>query len=271
MFSPNLRNRNFVLLLAIVIVSFAALLLHLIGRKDDCECSLLTSMSQPGKNLLSGAGEGIKDFFVFLGSSSSMRKENETLKAENQRLSAELEQAKSFKDENLALRDLLELKKMSGGDSIPSEITGRDPTNWFERFELNRGKGNGITKNMIVTAPSGLVGQITSLCDGTSTVRTLINPRSAIPIYVVESGSFGILCGDGTPIATIRYIRNIALLSEGQLVVTSGLGDVFPSGIIVGRVTKVQGTVDGLSNLAKVKPFVNLETLKKVLVMRGKQ
>jgi rod shape-determining protein MreC len=270
MFSPNLRNRNVLLLLAIVALSGFALLVQLIGKRDGSECTIVTSISQPGKNILTGAGQGIRDFFTSIGSFSSIKNENERLKAENQRLSAELEQARSFKDENIELRELLDLKKELNGNGISAEITGRDPTNWFERFEINRGRRKGIAKNMIVTAPLGLVGQITSLSEGTSVIRTIINPRSAIPVYVVEAGSFGILCGDGTPFATIRYIRNIGLLKEGQLVITSGLGDIFPAGIIIGRVTKVQGTVDGLSNFAKVKPYVNFETLREVLVLRGK-
>ncbi len=123
---------------------------------------------------------------------------------------------------------------------------------------------------MIVLAPEGLAGQITGVSTSTATVRTILNPRSAVPVYVVESGSYGILCGDGTALCTMKYIRNISSLKEGQLVVTSGLGDIYPPGLIAGKITKVQGSIDSASNFARVKPFVNFENLRYMLIIRGK-
>jgi len=272
-FSSGDRNRNLLVpLIVVVAVAIAVTLLQLcFFHPEGALSQIVSEMTMPGKALFSKAGCGLRDLWDTLGSITTIRKENAALKEKNAALQAEIEQTKVYKDENISLRNILELKKQWPENTIAGEIFGRDPTNWYERFDINKGRNQGVTRKCVVMTPEGLVGQITAVSANTSTIRTIINPRSAIPVYVVESGTYGILYGDGTPMGTMKYIRNIAFLQEGHLVVTSGLGEVFPQGILIGRITKVQGTVDSQSSFAKIKPFVDFDSIRHVLVVKGKQ
>jgi len=231
---------------------------------------LLSSSMAPGEFALDVTGKGIGEFWQTITSLSTMKKELEKEKEEKKLLQAQLEEMKIYREENIALRNLLDLRKDQDGEGQAVILIGRDSTNWFDRMIVNGGKARGIHKKMIVLAPGGLAGQITSTSSSTATVRSILNPRSAVPVYVVESGSYGILYGDGTAVCTMKYIRNISFLREGQLVITSGLGDLYPPGLTVGKIIKVQGSVDNASNCARVKPFVNFENLRHMLVVRGK-
>lgn len=273
MFTTGGRNRN--LLITVIIVAALSLVITLLQAfvfsSEGVLVQVLSDCTMPGKVLFSKAGCSLRDFWDTLGRISTIKKENDILKEENTALLAEIEQIKVYKDENISLRNILELKKQWMESAIACEIAGRDSTNWYERFEINKGRNQGVTKKCVVLTPEGLAGQTTVTSANTSIVRTINNPRSAVPVYVVESGTYGILYGDGTSMGTIRYIRNIAFLQEGHLVVTSGLGEIFPSGILIGRITKFQGTVDSLSSYAKIKPFVDFESVRHVLVVKGKQ
>lgn len=270
MFSKGAKNRwliiGSVLLMSVGFILFQ----NYIDLRENFIDNGLAMVFRPFESFLCRSGKGLQDVWRMLCNVSVINKENESLREKNAKLSAELEQIKILRDENVALRRLLDLKIDMKGEGIAAEIIGRDATNWFERFVINEGKSKGISKKMIVQKSEGLVGQITILNNDTATIRTILNPRSAIPVYVVESGTYGVLYGDGSPICTMKFIRNITFLQEGHLVVTSGMGDIFPSGILVGRIINVHGSVDSLSTQAKVKPFVNFENLRYVIVTRGK-
>ncbi len=259
-------------MIIVVVVSLVVTVLQVyLFPSRGLTTQLLSEITRPGKIIFSQAGCSLRELWDTLGSISTLKKENEALNERNAALSAEIEQTKVYKDENISLRNILELKKQWPESTIAGEIISRDPTNWYERFDINKGRNQGVTSKSVILAPEGLVGQSTTISANTSTIRTIINPRSAIPVYVVESGTYGILYGDGTPLGTMKYIRNIAFLQEGHLVVSSGLGETFPSGILIGRITKVQGTVDSLSSFAKIKPFVDFESIRHVIVVKGKQ
>ncbi len=192
--------------------------------------------------------------------------ENEKLREENQRLKSELEDLKIYRHENIELRELLEFKNKYSPDGVPAEVIGRDISNWFYRFEINKGSRHGITKNMIVVSPAGLIGQVTAVSDRTSLVRTILNERSMIPVYVVESGAFAMLYGEGGNDASLRYIYNASLLQEGQLVVTSGLGNIFPGGIVIGKTVRSKRNKSDFS----IVPFANIEAVRRVIVFERK-
>lgn len=196
----------------------------------------------------------------------TLGRETEALKEENKALKAEIQELTSYRYENIELKELLGFKNREAQQMLPAQVTGRDISNWFYRFELDKGRADGVAKNMIVTTTDGVVGAITDVSEHTALVRTILNQRSMVPVYVVESGAFAMLSGENGTDTVLRYIYNASLLQEGQLVVTSGLGKIFPGGLIVGRTYKKTPN----SNQFNVEPFANISGIKTVLIIRDR-
>ena len=211
------------------------------------------------------AGENTSNWFKDLLNFRNLSSENKKLKEENAKLKAEIEKIKIYRDENEKLRALLDLTKKINKKNIPAEVCGRDISDWFFRFEINKGSKQGIKKDMIVISDSGLVGQISSVNTNTSIVRTIMDNQSLIPVYIVESGAFAMLDGEGDKSCSLRYIYNSSLLESGQLVVTSGLGKVYPEGLIIGS------TLKSKNGEYVVETFSDIKTLSKVLVVESKK
>ena len=159
----------------------------------------------------------------------------------------------------------MNLTKKIKKKSIPAEVCGRDISDWFFRFEINKGSKQGVKKDMIVISDFGLVGQVVSVNVNTSIVRTIMHNQSLIPVYIVESGAFAMLDGEGDKSCSLRYIYNSSLLESGQLVVTSGLGDVYPEGLVIGTTLK-SGNGEYI-----VETFTDIKTISKVLVVENKK
>ena len=215
------------------------------------------SIDNAGKN----TSNGIHDLLNF----GNLSSENRKLREENAKLKAEIEKSKIYRDDNEKLRSLMNLTKKVKKKSIPAEVCGRDINDWFFRFEINKGSKQGVKKDMIVISESGLVGQIVNVNSNTSIVRTIMHNQSLIPVYIVESGAFAMLDGEGDKSCSLRYIYNSSLLESGQLVVTSGLGDVYPEGLVIGTTLK-SGNGEYI-----VETFSDIKTISKVLVVENKK
>ncbi len=187
--------------------------------------------------------------------------ENRKLRDENRSLKAEIDELTIYRHENIRLKSLLNLKESLKYETIAAEVCGRDINSWFLRFEINKGKNDGVKKNMPVLSDRGLVGVISDSYPGTAAVRTILHNKSMTPVYIVESGAFALLEGEGGVSGTLRYIYNASLIDVGQLVVTSGLGDIYPGGLVIGVTEKnYKGEVT-------VRTFADIATVKRVLVL----
>lgn len=215
--------------------------------------------------LIDKTGKNTSSGFRSLLNIGNLDYENQRLKSENARLKTEIEKLKIYKYDNEKLRSILDLKKKINEKSIPAEVCGRDISDWFFRFEINKGSKHGVKKNMIVISDSGLVGQIVNVNLNTSFVRTIMHNQSLIPVYIVESGAFALLDGEGDKSCSLRYIYNSSLLESDQLVVTSGLGDVYPEGLVIGT------TLKSTNGEYIVETFSDIKTISKVLVVENKK
>jgi rod shape-determining protein MreC len=155
--------------------------------------------------------------------------------------------AADIRQENNRLREQLEFSQMLVYRHIAAEIIGRDPENLFSALVVNRGKNQGVTNNMPVIAYQNgveiLIGKIIRTARIESLLMPLYDSSSYISARLAESRIEGIVEGQGSPDAPLllRFVRRRARgeVNIGEPVVTSGLGGVYPPGIILGRVSRV--------------------------------
>lgn len=198
--------------------------------------------------------------------------EIEALKAKIDGLEAEINRLHEVEQENARLRGLLAYRieeKDAAGRMLPARVIGRDPGNWFAMIRVNRGAADGVRRDMPVVLPAGLVGRAYVVGQHTTDVLLITDPRSGVGGLVQETRTPGVVKGvfQGTSALRMSYLSKDADIEKGQMVVTSGLGGLFPKGIPIGRIAAVEREPSGLTKTADLVPAVDFEHLEEVLVV----
>lgn len=191
---------------------------------------------------------------------SELREENERLRARNVELEEEAQDTQR-------LQDLLDLRSSYNLESEGARIISGSSDSWSRSVTINKGEDAGITVNMPVATSAGVVGQIVDTGPATSTVRLITDENSSVAAMVQSSRAHGMLRGS---VSGELYLELVAVdldVAVGDVIVTSGLGGVFPKGLPLGIVTSVE-TVDGaLYHTIVVEPFAHTNNLEEVLII----
>jgi rod shape-determining protein MreC len=207
--------------------------------------------------------------------------ERELLKelAQLRRRVSELEQLETENDE---LRRLAEFSKRRAGHMVMCKVISRgDASGWWEIVRLNRGAAHRIRPGMAVISADGLVGRTTNVSKDTSDVLLLTDPLSKVSCRLNKSGAFGIVKGQGVAFsgradlemitsanpARIDYLSADKPVYHGEEVRTSGLGGVYPEGLLVGRIGNIRTDDSQLYLYGEVTPAADLGGLKYLFVV----
>jgi rod shape-determining protein MreC len=149
---------------------------------------------------------------------------------------------------------------------LPAELVGLDASTWFRSVLLDRGRNHGVHSGMPLISEQGLVGLITATSRNASKGMLLIDHQSAVGAVVQRSRSRGMVRGNGDGLV-FEFIGREADVAKGDLLITSGLGGVFPKGLRVGVITEVEDEGAQLLREATVEPAVDFGRLEQVFVM----
>lgn len=267
-----LTTRKVLLVIILVVAALVAMRITAPERtRLTMPESVFRDLVAPVQISLTWLGERASNIITFPISMYQAGKHNQALEEEVARLQGQVIQLNEFKLENERLAALLDYKQMLAGtyDLLTASVIGREPSNWFGTIILNRGSGDGIRENMTVLTPAGLVGRVVAVSATTSEVLLITDPRSGVGSLVQETRTAAIVEGVAATsgVARMIHIPNSAPVEVGQVVITSGLGSVFPKDIPVGRITAIRGESSGLFNSADIHPFADLDRLEEVLVI----
>lgn len=199
-------------------------------------------------------------------------RDNDQLRRENARLRDDLRRLRAEAEENRRLRGLLGLRASVVADTIAAEVIARDISPVFRvtRIRLDRGERDLVRAGMPVVAAEGLVGHVRRAFGHYADVMLVVDRESAVDVVVRRTGARGMLRGTGE---SDRYLSHIQFLERdddvrvGDEVYTSGLGQRFPAGILVGHVTDVTRRDYGLYQQAVVTPSVDFSDISDVIVL----
>ncbi len=265
------RYRRLVVLASAVLISF--LLMTMEVRQEEnltpfLKRILLESVSPflKATAYLKHSAKEIWDSYVDL---RLVRQENVRLHEEIEALQARLRMLEEARLENQRLKSLLELGEREPFRVAPAGVVGKDATNWFHSVLIDQGTRHGIGRHMAVIAPGGLVGQVVDVSPSSARVLLITDPVSSVGVILQTSRVTGLLVGAQTGRLRIRYLPIRAEVRTGEDVITSGLGGVYPKGILVGKVVGVDRRSGALFQEATVEPSVDFYRLEEVLVVRG--
>jgi rod shape-determining protein MreC len=264
------RFRRYVLLLTVLLVSLFLLTVQTRGGGPTRAADLVALIVTPAQSLLASAHRGALGAWHTFTDWKAVRTENLALRADNERLRVQSLQVRETDQENHRLRRLLALRDRMPLTTLTGEIIGREGGGWARSLTVNRGRADGITQQMPVIVPEGLVGRVAQVRSGASVVQLLNDPTSTVGAVVQRTRTPGLV--EGEPGGGVRFkfmARDGAGVTAGDLIVTSGLGTLFPKGIPVGRVKAIEDKGSALFHFAVVAPMVDFARLDEVLLLTG--
>jgi rod shape-determining protein MreC len=224
------------------------------------------------------SGSGIKKQITSvrsgLKSLEQLERETAGLQVENRELRATNQGLRDVEHEVNRLRHALNYRERSVFKLIAAEIIARDSSTWWRTVTINRGKRDGVETDMPVVTDIGLVGKTTSVSDTISVVLMISDENCRVAASIEGCREQGIVSGERlttgmTPLLNLNFLSKQADLKPGQKVYTSGVGGVFPSGLLIGVVKTFR--VRELDGQAQVTPAVDLSHLEDVFVVTGRR
>ncbi|EKN65854.1 rod shape-determining protein MreC [Neobacillus bataviensis LMG 21833] len=226
------------------------------------------------QSLVSKPTNYVAGFFENLQDLTNTYDENKELKPRIENLASLEAQVQELKKENKELRDVLgEKKTLRDFEPLPATVIGRNPDRWHEMIIIDKGKLQGVKKNMAVVTASGLIGKVKNVTQFSSTVQLLssMDPKNRISAIVQgETNVHGLVEGydQEKKLLMVKAIPSGAKIEKGQTVITSGLGGFFPQGLMIGKVVEVKQDQYGLNLTALVKPGADFYDITNVIVTK---
>ncbi|MGH9467469.1 MAG: rod shape-determining protein MreC [Terriglobales bacterium] len=193
----------------------------------------------------------------------------QNLQLQHQLIQLELQNQQLRQD----VRDLPRLDALLGFQhgyglaTLPAQVISHGASVDAQAIYINRGRHNGLRRNMAVITPQGLVGKLSQVLGSSAQVLLITDPESGVGVAMGAKGVRGILHGLGAGRVEVENVLKDEPIAVGDQVVTSGLDQVFPAGIPVGTVTGVVLGNDGVFKKVKLKPAANLGRLQAVLII----
>ena len=267
-------NKRLIVLLVSIIVLVALIGFSLRERsKLSWPEQFLKDTAGWVQSLVSKPAHLVAGFFENLQDLQNTYEENKELKSRMEKLVSLEAQVQELEKDNKELRDVLgEEETLRDFEPLQATVIGRNPDRWHEMIIIDKGKINGIKKNMAVVTAHGLIGKVKTVNQFSSTVQLLsaMDPKNRISAIVQgDTNVFGLVEGydEEKKALLIKAIPSGVEIKKGQNVITSGLGGVFPQGLQIGKVIEVKPDQYGLNQTALVEPGADFYDLENIIVI----
>ena len=265
-----MRFRKYALLLLVLAVCLLMLTVQTRGGGPGRLTDALSLLITPFQIALVKVHRGATSIWAEYVDWKSARRENSTLRVENEHLRLQSMQVQETRQENSRLRALLALRERLPLHTMPGEVIGRESGGWTRSVTVNRGVGDGVAIQTQVVVPDGLVGRVVRVRPGNSVVQLLNDPASTVGAIAQRTRTGGLVEGDPGGAVRFKFMaRDGANIAPGDLIVTSGQGSIFPKGLPVGRVTAIEDKGSALFHFAVLAPVVDFARLEEVLLLTG--
>ena len=272
----NFLRQNGILLLVIalllsVLIGIVSLVM---GGSADPLSNIVNTVTSPVRGGIAAAADWVEGVYAYVFRYGELQDELNDLRTQVGRLQEEVRQGEEAVRENEQLRELLEFQtRRRELTTEPAKVTARSTSNWESTLTLSKGTTSDIQAgDCVITQTGALVGVVSEVGVNWSTVSTIINTDTEMGGIVTRTYSAGVLEGDFSLMnqgrLKLNYLPEEAQLVSGDEVLTSGRGEVFPAGLLVGKVEGVFTDPSGQTRYAVVEPAVALDNLIEVFVIK---
>ena len=263
--------------IVVLSVAFLGIIVLSIKGNSNIISSGVGSVISPLQKIIYTANDKLKGSFDFFINFSNVKKENEELTAKNAELENKLIEYERMKDENTRLREMFDYSQTNANyDYLGCNIIGYSGGNISNGYIIDKGTKDGVEKDMVVITPAGLVGKVTKASSSFAIVQTILNENIAVAAMVESTDeTTGILQGiTDSKNKNLTELSNIPIesaIKEGDKILTSGLGEMYPKEIRIGEVISVEVDNVGIMKRAVVKPYVDFNKLEELFVVVPKE
>ena len=276
----NIKVKHIFLLTTIIIAIIIAIFSYTL--KPDRQLNKFESLI---KDTITSSEKIIFAPFKFILNKFDDYKELVGIRKKYQRLLPEVERIDSLNAENIELRKQLKAMKdelnidytINDYEFLNATVINRNIAAWYNTITIDKGSYNGIKPDMVVVNSSGLIGKVISTTTFTSDVRLLTTGDTVNKISVTISDGNSSVNGliknynYNTKYLEVEGVSNTEKVTNGEYVYTSGLGGIFPSGILIGTVENITTDEYDLAKIIYVKPSANFDDINYVAVLKRKE
>ncbi|MEK6532215.1 MAG: rod shape-determining protein MreC [Deltaproteobacteria bacterium] len=266
----NILKRYKIIFVSLLLALFS-LHLALTNKKELVRGSLIRGLTSVAvspiqRSILATYAAGqeiVSDYISLVG----VGRENKALREELLSLNAELNRLKEEEGLSKRLKQALDYKEIAPFKTTVAGIIGFNFGEGTRVLTINKGMLDGIRKDSAVITPSGVLGRVISAGRHASLVLLATDPRSNIDVLSQRSRIKAIAEGDGKNAVTLKYVRIVDDVGIGDKIITSGISGVFPKGIVVGEVIRIEKGRDNFFKHVEIRPSVDLNSLEEVLIV----
>jgi rod shape-determining protein MreC len=264
-----LRNRikKFWILIILIFAGLIFISTSTVRKSWNPITRLLVEIVAPFQKITRNTVRITEDLWLKYFGLINTSEENTRLKKEIDLLTMENFRYRELLATHQRLQQLLQFKDTTEQNVLAAQVIGRDPTGYFRSIIIDKGENSGIKVNMPVVNSNGAVGQVVSLSYNYAKVLLVIDQNSSVDSIIQRSRDSGIIKGLSSKVCLMENVVKTSDIHVGDVVVTSGLGGVFPKGIPVGEVIEVEDPPGELFKDVKIKPSVDFSKLEEVLVI----
>ncbi len=229
----------------------------------------------PVQRIFDKIGRGIDGYASYFTDYERLKKENEELKARLGELEDKMYDAEALQNDNDFYKQYLEIKS-EHLDFVFEDayVIGRESGSWATLYSLNKGTDSGIEADKPIVSSDGcLIGCIIEAGSNWAKASSILNSSSSVGVCVERNGTSGIVSGDyslrNDGLVKMEYLENDADIRVGDRIVTSGLGSIYPKGLVVGVVQSIEYDNNLHTKYAIVKPSFSNELPDRVMVITG--
>lgn len=270
MFGLIKRRRGLLVSVALVVLSLGIILVGDHGRSSAAR--VIGVLLSPVQRMVSAVGAGIGsaiDHYVFLVEKDE---EVERLNNEVAKFKREILVLEEAALENERLKELLDFKESLKFDSlIAAKVMGRAASPWARTILLNKGEADGIFKDSAVVTPDGVVGRIYETTSKTSWALLITDSNSAIDALIQNTRAHVLVEGTLDPRCRVLYLARGEEVNPGDRIITSGMGGVFPKGLLLGFAVEIENSPGEVFQRLSLAPSADLLRLEEVLVIAKEQ
>ena len=268
------QNGILLLVIALLLSILIGVASFVMGGQADPLSNIVNTVTAPVRGGIAAVADWVEGAYGYVFRYGELEQELTELRARVGELEEQVRQGEEASRENEQLRELLDLKARRREFTLETvKVTARSTSNWESTLTLSKGSSAGIEAgDCVITETGVLVGVVNKTGLNWSTVSTVINTDTEIGGIVTRTYSAGVLEGDFSLMnegkLKLNYLPEGAQLVSGDEVLTSGRGDMFPSGLPVGQVEEVFTDPSGQTRYAVVVPSVKLDSLIEVFVIK---